>query len=144
MKRSAERGWEGIKSHFVKADGTLSGTVKVAGLGGTPYRSGTYDYYVGEPVGDNDAKGVGAYLLAESEMIQQQRAGALFAGARGKTVLWDAWFNSQKRKTPAGNEQLFHYKWTDEANSGYSTWGICSPSMGCEGQCWTTRHVPRT
>jgi unsaturated rhamnogalacturonyl hydrolase len=120
---SAERGWKGIQQRFVKPDGTLSGTVKVAGLGGTPYRSGTYDYYVGEPVGDNDAKGVGAYLLAESEMIQHERAGELFAGAHGKTVLWDAWFNSQKRKTPAGNEQLFHYKFTDEANSGYSVWG---------------------
>ena len=120
---SAERGWKGIQQRFVKADGTLSGTVKVAGLGGTPYRSGTYDYYVGEAVGDNDAKGVGAYLLAESEMIQHERAGALFAAAHGKTVLWDAWFNSQKRKTPAGNEQLFHYKFTDEANSGYSVWG---------------------
>src|SRR6202012_5585748 len=116
----AERGWKGIQQRFVKPDGTLSGTVKGAGLGGTPYRSGTYDYYVGEAVGDNDAKGVGAYLLAESEMIQHERAGALFASALGKTVLWDAWFNSQRRKTPAGNEQLFHYKFTDDSNSGYS------------------------
>ncbi len=120
---AAERGWKGIHERFVKPDGTLSGTVKVAGLGGTPYRSGTYDYYVGESTADNDAKGVGAYLLAESEMIQHERAGALFAKARGKTVLVDAWFESQRRKTAAGNEQLFHYKWTDEANSGYSTWG---------------------
>src|SRR6201996_7258809 len=120
---SAARGWKGIQQRFVKPDGTLSGTVKVAGLGGTPDRSGTYDYYVGEAVGDNDAKGVGAYLLAESEMIQHERAGSLFAGARGRTVLWDAWFNSQKRKTPAGNEQLFHYKYTDAANSGYSVFG---------------------
>jgi unsaturated rhamnogalacturonyl hydrolase len=122
-ERSAERGWAGIKQRFVKPDGTLTGTVKVAGLGGTPYRSGTYEYYIGEPVGDNDAKGVGAYLLAESEMVQHDRAGELFANAHGKTVLWDAWFNSQMRKTPAGNEQLFHYKFTDEANSGYSVWG---------------------
>jgi unsaturated rhamnogalacturonyl hydrolase len=120
---AAERGWDGIRQRFVKPDGTLSGTVKVAGLGGKPYRSGTYDYYVGEPVGDNDAKGVGAYLLAESEIIQHQRAGSLFAAAHGKTAMVDAWFESQKRKTPAGNEQLFHYKWTDEANSGYSAWG---------------------
>lgn len=122
-ERAAERGWAGIQKRFVKPDGTLSGTVKVAGLGGKPYRSGTYDYYIGEPVGDNDAKGVGAYLLAESEMVQHQRAGELLAAARGKTVLLDAWFESQKRKTPAGNEQLFHYKWSDQANSGYSAWG---------------------
>lgn len=119
----AERGWAAIQKTFVRPDGTLTGTVKVAGLGGKPYRSGTYDYYVGEPVGDNDAKGVGAYLLAESEMLQHQHAGELFAKARGKKVLVDAWFNSQRRRTAAGNEELFHYKWDDEANSGYSVLG---------------------
>jgi unsaturated rhamnogalacturonyl hydrolase len=140
-ERSAERGWEGIKSRFVRADGTLSGTVKVGGLGGTPFRSGTYDYYVGEPLADNDAKGVGAYLLAESEMIQHDRAGALFATARGKSVLWDAWFNSQKRKTPEGNEQLFHYKFTDEANSGYSVWGYMFGQYGVRQEMLA--HAPR-
>jgi len=68
----ARRGWEGIQKNFVKknADGTvtLTGTVKVGGLGGTPYRSGTYEYYVGEKTGDNDAKGIGAYLMAGAEM----------------------------------------------------------------------------
>ncbi len=44
--------------------------MKAAGLGGTPYRSGSYDYYVHEPVGDNDAKGVGAYLLAGAELAK--------------------------------------------------------------------------
>ena len=70
----AKKGWTGIQEKFVKknSDGTvtLTGTVKAAGLGGNPYRSGTYAYYVGEATGDNDAKGVGAYLLAGSEMEQ--------------------------------------------------------------------------
>ena len=69
---AARRGWRGIQAQFVEkgADGTvrLTGTVKAAGLGGRPYRSGTYAYYVGEPRGDDDAKGVGAYLMAGSEM----------------------------------------------------------------------------
>ena len=138
---SAVRGWAGIQKRFVKPDGTLTGTVKVAGLGGTPYRSGTYDYYVGEPTGDNDAKGVGAYLLAESEMIQHERAGSLLASARGKVVLGDAWFNSQKRKTPAGNEQLFHYKWSDRANSGYSVWGDMFRQYGMKTEM--LEHAPR-
>jgi len=116
-------GWAGIQKQFVKPDGTLSGTVKVAGLGGNPYRSGTYDYYIGEAVGDNDAKGVGAYLLAHSEIIQRERAGELLKRSRGKTVLMDAWFNSQKRKSADGHEESFHYKFGDEANSGYSVWG---------------------
>lgn len=117
------RGWAGIQKQFVKPDGTLSGTVKVAGLGGTPYRSGTYDYYIGEEVGDNDAKGVGAYLLALSEITQRERVGDLLKRSRGKTVLIDAWFNSQKRKSADGQEELWHYKFGDEANSGYSVWG---------------------
>ncbi len=73
-EEDAKRGWEGIQQKFVthNPDGTvtLTGTVKAAGLGGTPYRSGTYAYYIGEATGDNDAKGVGAYLLAGSEMEQ--------------------------------------------------------------------------
>jgi unsaturated rhamnogalacturonyl hydrolase len=138
---SAERGFAAIQKRFVKPDGTLTGTVRVAGLGGTPYRSGTYDYYVGEAVGDNDAKGVGAYLLAQSEMIQRERAGELLARARGKVVLLDAWFNSQRRKTPAGNEQLFHYKWTDQANSGYSTWAAMFRQYGTRTEM--LEHAPR-
>jgi unsaturated rhamnogalacturonyl hydrolase len=120
---SVMRGWAGIQKHFVKADGTLTGTVSVGGLGGKPYRSGNYAYYLSEKVRDNDPKGVGAYLLALSEITQLRRAGELLRKARGKTVLVDAWFNSQRRKTPAGNEQIYHYKWSDEANSGYSIWG---------------------
>jgi unsaturated rhamnogalacturonyl hydrolase len=139
--RAAERGWAGIQKRFVKPDGTLTGTVKVAGLGGEPYRSGTFAYYVGEPVGDNDAKGVGAYLLAESEMIQRERAGDLLARARGKVVMLDAWFNSQRRRTPAGNEQLFHYKWDDEANSGYSVWGEMFRQYGVRTEMLD--HAPR-
>ncbi len=71
-KDAALKGWAGIQRKFVtkNADGavTLTGTVKVGGLGGKPYRSGTYEYYTGEKTGDQDAKGVGAYLMAGAEM----------------------------------------------------------------------------
>jgi unsaturated rhamnogalacturonyl hydrolase len=71
---NARHGWEGIQKAFVSTgtDGlmVLNGTVKVGGLGGTPYRSGTFDYYVGEKTIANDAKGVGAFLLAGSEMAR--------------------------------------------------------------------------
>ncbi len=51
-------------------DGTLSLTrcCAVAGLGGTPYRSGTYDYYINEKVRDNDPKGIGPLILAALEL----------------------------------------------------------------------------
>jgi unsaturated rhamnogalacturonyl hydrolase len=139
---NATHGWEAIQKQFVKPDGTLSGTVLVAGLGGTPYRSGTYEYYVHDPVGDNDAKGVGAYLLALSEMTQKERAGDLLRKARGKVVMLDAWFNAQHKKLPNGKETLFHYKWTDEANSGYSVWGSMFRQYGMETE--ELEHAPRS
>jgi unsaturated rhamnogalacturonyl hydrolase len=120
---NAKRGWEGIQKEFVSkgADGlmVLNGTVKVGGLGGKPYRSGTYEYYVGEKTQANDSKGIGAFLLAGSEMEQAPTE----ALGQGKTVLLDAWFNSQTRKNAAGQTELFHYKWDDDANSGFAFFG---------------------
>jgi unsaturated rhamnogalacturonyl hydrolase len=141
LEQNVTKGWAGIQQRFVKPDGTLAGTVKVAGLGGKPYRSGTYDYYVGEAVGDNDAKGVGAYLLALSEITQRRHAGDLLRKARGKTVLMDGWFNSQTHKTPEGNSQLFHYKWKDVANSGYSAWARMFEEYGMQTE--VLDHAPR-
>ena len=119
----AVRGWNGLEKQFIThdADGsvTLHGTVKVSGLGGNPYRSGDYDYYVHEKTGDNDPKGVGAYLFAASEMQQA----ATEAQAQGKLVMLDAWFNSQSRKNAEGQTELFHYKWDDDQNSGFSFFG---------------------
>ncbi len=140
---AAKRGWEGIQKQFVTTgpDGLmeLNGTVKVGGLGGTPYRSGTYEYYVGEKTQTNDSKGIGAFLLAGSEMEQIETAGLgqsgyLLVGSKDKlavtdrpgarkTVLLDAWFNSQTRKNAFGQTELFHYKWNDDANSGFAYFG---------------------
>jgi len=68
----ARRGFKGIQEQFVKTDAqgqvNLEGTVGVAGLGGNPYRDGSYQYYLSEKVVTNDPKGIGALLLASSEM----------------------------------------------------------------------------
>jgi unsaturated rhamnogalacturonyl hydrolase len=42
---------------------------------------------------------------------------------RGKTVLLDAWFNSQTRPDAFAQPVSFHYKWIDKSNSGYSLFG---------------------
>jgi unsaturated rhamnogalacturonyl hydrolase len=135
---SARRGWEGIQKTFVKtgADGAmeLDGTVKVGGLGGTPYRSGTYEYYIGEGTRVNDAKGIGAFLLAGSEMEQASTQ----ALGQGKTALVDAWFNSQTRKNAFGQTELFHYKWNDDANSGFSFFGQAFQRYGVKLATETT------
>jgi len=68
----ADRAFDGMLTHFVRtnADGTVSITkiCKVAGLGGEPVRGISYEYYVSEPIVDDDYKGVGAFLLAAVEL----------------------------------------------------------------------------
>jgi len=128
--QNSARAWQGILSHFVKTnpDGTISltGTVKAIGLGGNPYHDGSYSYYVHSPVVSNDPKGVGAFLLAATEMEMAPEATL----ARGKTIMVDAWFNSQQRVNAAGQQEYFHYKWTDYSNSGFSLLGHIFKSHG--------------
>lgn len=52
-----------------EADGTISVTdcCAVAGLGGKQMRRGDYDYYLSEPVRDNDSKSVGPFIWASLE-----------------------------------------------------------------------------
>jgi len=68
----AKNGYRGILREFVKTNASgnlnLEGTVSVAGLGGNPYRDGSYEYYLSEKVVTNDPKGIGALLLAATEM----------------------------------------------------------------------------
>jgi unsaturated rhamnogalacturonyl hydrolase len=66
------KGYSGILANLIKnnSDGTISLTkcCSVAGLGGNPYRDGSYEYYIKEPVRDNDPKGVGPFIMASLEM----------------------------------------------------------------------------
>lgn len=67
----AAKGYDGIIRHLVTIDGAdvnLNQICGVAGLGGSPYRDGSYGYYIGEPVVTSDPKGVGPLLLASVEM----------------------------------------------------------------------------
>jgi rhamnogalacturonyl hydrolase YesR len=185
---NATRAWDGIQKQFITAnpDGTLvlHGTVKVGGLGGNPYRAGDFNYYIHEPVVDQDLKGVGAYMLAGSEMesvpakfsqgvkqtSQANKPTQEVAKAKSDpfnskqyqasrqpssttpepapapkqpssthpepscarpgpssdrkiTALVDAWFNSQTRQNAFGQTELYHYKWSDDSNNGYSFFG---------------------
>jgi len=69
---AARRGYDGILTQFVTVDGSglanLHHICGVGGLGGKPYRDGSFEYYVGEKVLSNDYKGVGAFMLASLEM----------------------------------------------------------------------------
>jgi unsaturated rhamnogalacturonyl hydrolase len=74
----AQKGYEGIIRDFIReeSDGTISLTrcCAVAGLGGDPYRSGSFDYYVNEKIRDNDPKGVGPFILASLEQERLQKS----------------------------------------------------------------------
>ena len=69
---AARKAWGSIRERFVAAgeDGLLSlgGICQVAGLGGQPYRDGSYRYYLSEPVVRDDYKGLGPFILAALEM----------------------------------------------------------------------------
>jgi unsaturated rhamnogalacturonyl hydrolase len=116
---AARKGYTGIIKEFIETDGNgqvnFKGTVTVAGLGGNPYRDGSYEYYLSEPVVTNDPKGVGAFLLASNEMELRNisRAGL------GKTVVLDGFFNSETKPDVKGNRTPWHYKWNELHDGGF-------------------------
>ena len=75
----AEKGYQGVLKHFIEVDEngvvSLTQTCAVAGLGGNPYRSGDYDYYIHEKVRANDPKAVGPFINAslERERLKEKR-----------------------------------------------------------------------
>ncbi len=129
---NADRGYKGILSHFVQTGPgdsvSLTGTVKVGGLGGDPYRDGSYNYYLSEKVVTDDPKGVGPFMLASVEHENAENAKL----GRGDTILVDAWFNSQKRFDAFGQQDYFHYKWNDQSNDGYSLFGHIFRNFGAQ------------
>ncbi|WP_251106572.1 glycoside hydrolase family 88 protein [Alloacidobacterium dinghuense] len=120
---TAARAYQGILKQFARVDSTgevtLTETVKAIGLGTDKVHDGSYSYYVSQEVISNDPKGIGAFLMASTEMEAAQTA----ALGHGKTILLDAWFNSQMRKDATGQMVSYHYKWNDFSNSGYSLFG---------------------
>jgi unsaturated rhamnogalacturonyl hydrolase len=71
-KKAAEKTFDGILSTLIREneDGTISLTkcCAVAGLGGNPYRDGTYEYYINEQIRDDDPKGNGPFIMAALQL----------------------------------------------------------------------------
>jgi unsaturated rhamnogalacturonyl hydrolase len=128
----SKKGYDGILKKFVVTDANgqtnLNGTVSVSGLGGKPYRDGSYEYYMSEKVVVNDPKGVGAFLQAANEMELLPTLGT----GKGKTVLLDDYFNSEKKKDIIGIERPYHYKWYEMYNNGFSLLGHVFNSYGVQ------------
>jgi len=70
-RENGKKAFQGICDNYLVTDTgkmSLGGICLVAGLGGANKRDGSYDYYMSEPVVQDDAKGVGPFLLAYSEL----------------------------------------------------------------------------
>lgn len=68
--------FDGIcETYLTETDGKLNlgGICLVAGLGpeNNPRRNGTFEYYISEPIVENDAKGTGPFVMAYTEVKQQ-------------------------------------------------------------------------
>ena len=130
----SKKGYAGILKQFIETDANgqtnLKGTVTVSGLGGIPYRDGSYEYYMSEKVIVNDPKGVGAFLQAANEMELLPT----LKTAKGKIVLLDDYFNSEKKKDIVGVNRPYHYKWYEMYNNGFSFLGNVFKSYGVQTQ----------
>lgn len=128
----AKKGYDGLLKSFVATENgalALNGTVSVGGLGGSPYRDGSYAYYLSEPLRQNDLKGVGPFILAsvEMEIAQENTVG------QGKTVGLDYYFNHELRKNAfTGQPEQWHYTWEERTHGGFWLWGNQLRELGAQ------------
>ena len=147
MMTYARKGYDGMLKNFISTDNRdrtgaperrpgmihLEKTVSVSGLGGTPYRDGSYEYYLSEPLRQDDLKGIGPFIMASVEMeIARSGVPAGNAVAKGKTVAVDNYFNHEFRKGATGEQEPFHYTWDDKLHSGFWWWGNTFRDLGAK------------
>jgi unsaturated rhamnogalacturonyl hydrolase len=119
----AQKAYAGLQKEFIKTDndGTihLDKVCSVAGLGGNPYRDGSFKYYVSEPIRVDDIKGAAPFIMAsvEIEMLGETEVG------RGKTVMLDQYFNREYRKNTEGVLGRYHYTWANGGHPEFTFWG---------------------
>lgn len=70
----AEKGYQGLLDNLISVEENgvvnLNKCCGVAGLGGNPYRDGSFEYYVNEIIRSNDPKGTGPFIMASLELNQ--------------------------------------------------------------------------
>ncbi len=119
-----------------------------------PTAPATFDYYIHEPVVDQDNKGVGAFLLAGSEMEQIARSTPqppasqlkdFHATSRPTKSPPSSTPGSTRRpaRTALGQTELYHYKWDDDSDNGYSFFGRAFQRYGVHLATAPRRAHPR-
>ena len=70
--QAANEAYDGILEQFIEVDDkglvNINHVCAVAGLGGDPYRDGSYEYYVNESIQVNDTKATGPFIQASLEL----------------------------------------------------------------------------
>lgn len=68
----ANKGFNGLVSKLITVDEDgeihLNQICKSAGLGGNPYRDGSYEYYLSEPILTDNSHGLGPFIMAAVEL----------------------------------------------------------------------------
>ncbi len=132
FKPAIKKGYEGLVKQFIETDANglthFTKAVGGAGLGGNPYRDGTYDYYIKEPTRTDDLKAIGPLMqaLVEIDLMESQIG-------KDKTVMIDNYFNNEYR-----NSLKFHYLWNDRFDSGYSWLGSIIRDFGAKTKTLST------
>jgi unsaturated rhamnogalacturonyl hydrolase len=71
-KTAANKAFDGMIKQLINVSDngviTITQVCAVAGLGGNPYRDGSFEYYVNEKKKDNDPKATGPFILAALEL----------------------------------------------------------------------------
>lgn len=71
-RQIAEKAYDGLMKELIvkNEDGTLTLTqcCSVGGLGGNPYRDGSFEYYISEKIRDNDSKATGPFIMGCLEL----------------------------------------------------------------------------
>jgi unsaturated rhamnogalacturonyl hydrolase len=128
----AKKAYAGILKTFVSTDNQglthLNHVCSVAGLGGNPYRDGSFQYYIKEPQRTDDIKGAAPFIMASVEL---ERLTTYPQVGKGKTVVLDYYFNNEYRNNPeTGAKDRFHYIWEDLTHSGFAWWGDIFQNYG--------------
>lgn len=75
FRRIAANIFKGLIQHSMEIDAagfvSITRACSVAGLGGNPYRDGSFEYYISEPIRSNDPKGMGPFILLGLELAKK-------------------------------------------------------------------------
>jgi unsaturated rhamnogalacturonyl hydrolase len=138
----AQKSFKGILDSMLTVDEKglifLHHTCQGAGLGGIPYRDGSYEYYIHEKQRTNDFKAIGPFILAalelekkykplENKLVPIQTENSV---GEGKVVGLDYFFNNEWRLNKDSVLERWHYTWEDTTNSGFSILGRSIDLLG--------------